>query len=212
MGWGAPNEGGWNWNRWFPEASYLDEQHIADRPLDEIRATVARTSRVMGAPFLNKNVMHSVHMRLLDALFPGCVFVELSRDPVANVRSILRARQAEGGPTQDGWWSVKPMQWERYREVDWTLQAAAQVHFVHRNIDQDAERLGAGRRIVVDYNELCSDPRAALDRIGDFLRNAGFILSDRAWLPEKFPLPVEKKCDPVLEREIRTSLKSVEAI
>ena len=46
----------------------------------------------MGGPFVNKNVLHSVHMMVLDRIFPGCLFIELNRKPVDNVRSIVQAR------------------------------------------------------------------------------------------------------------------------
>lgn len=63
----------------------------------------------MGGPPVTKNVLHSVHMMVLDWVFPGCVFIELNREPVDNVRSIVRARvQRRWVRPVRLWFSVKP--------------------------------------------------------------------------------------------------------
>ncbi|MCP5066718.1 MAG: sulfotransferase [bacterium] len=211
-GWAAPSEGGWIWNRWFPEESYLDEGRGSVLPVETIRRTVHALSGVLGAPFLNKNVMHSVHMRLLDHLFPGCLFVHLQRDPAENIRSILRAREHEGGPElKEDWWSVKPRQWQRYRGASRAVQAAAQVLHIHRDVSLDAEYLGPGRCIVVDYADVCSDPNATVDRIGVFLAAGGVELHDHATLPREFRKSSAGAADSALEAEISAALKQVEA-
>ncbi len=46
-----------------------------------MRGTVAAISRALGAPFVSKNVMHSVQVGLLDAVFPGAVFIEVAPEP-----------------------------------------------------------------------------------------------------------------------------------
>jgi hypothetical protein len=214
-GWAAPNEGGWIWNRWFPEESYLDDARAAALPVETIRNTVRAISRVLDAPFLNKNVMHSVHMRLLDAVFPGCVFVHLRRDPAENIRSILRARANEGGPAlREDWWSVKPRVWQRYRGDSHAIQAAAQVLYTHRDICEDAAKLGEERRIEVDYSVLCSDPRGTLDEIGAFLAGAGVNLVDHAEVPADFKRPAGRgsgdSAEQKMNREIPDALEKVE--
>jgi hypothetical protein len=36
--------------------------------------------------------MHSVHLELLDRLFPGCVFIEIRRNPKPNIRACKAAK------------------------------------------------------------------------------------------------------------------------
>jgi hypothetical protein len=206
-GWGAPSEGGSIWNRWFPEPSSLDEGRALQLPRSEIVGTVAGIASTLGAPFLNKNVMHSVHMRLLDAFFPGCAFIAVRRDPLANVRSILHARETDAGSESDGWWSVKPDTWRKFRHATKPVQAAAQVHFVLENIERNAIALGRERCLVVDYAEICEDAHAALDRIGVFLRSSGWTLEDRGAIPREFPMGGSAKLEERVEEEVREALK-----
>jgi hypothetical protein len=210
-GWAAPNEGGWIWNRWFhDETSSVSEPEL-EIPMDTIRHTIQALCNILDGPFLNKNVMHSVHMLLLDRIFPGCLFVHLKRDPIENVRSILRARETEAGPevSQD-WWSVKPREWRRYRDASRAQQAAAQVLYIHRNIEADADILGPKRRIVVDYADVCADPRGTLDRIGEFLSAGGIGLRDHTEIPRLFERSTERGDPPSLRKELFEAISVIE--
>jgi hypothetical protein len=208
-GWGAPSEGGWVWNRWVPESHNLTEEHAARLPVDVIRGTISGLSRAMHAPFLNKNVMHSVHMRLLDRLFPGCLFLHMHREPAANVRSILRARVQSGGPRtgDDPWWSVKPKEWSSFKDADLVTQASAQVYYVHHNIEDDTARLGEQRTLIMDYHGMCTDPRSTLERVSAFLGRAGVVLEIRDQVPARFPLSQGALFDSTTEKQIAASVE-----
>ncbi len=187
-GWGAPNEGGWVWGRWMPESTHLDAARADALAVSEIRSTVAGIAAALDAPFLSKNVMHSAHMQLLDRVFPGCVFIEIRRDPVANVRSILRAREAGAGPTVAArdWFSLKPLGWEAFRDADPVEQAAAQVFLTRRMIEGESERLGAARLVRTDYETLTADPGRELARIHGLLADQGIRAEDREEIRPEF--------------------------
>jgi len=207
-GWAAPNEGGWIWDRWFHE----ENPQISEIPAETIRGTIMALCRVLDGPFLNKNVMHSVHLILLDHLFPGCLFIHLKRDPAENMRSILRARENEAGPeVNQDWWSVKPREWRHYRDAPRALQAASQVLYVHENIEADAKLLGPNRSLVVEYADVCADSRGALDRIGEFLSGAGMEIRDHSEIPREFHRRSAEGEDPSVEAEIADALTRVEA-
>jgi hypothetical protein len=206
-GWGAPSEGGRIWSRWMPEFGPLDEGAAARLPVAEIRRTVFGTAQILGAPFLNKNVMHSVHVGLLDALFPGCLFLEIRRAVRDNVRSIVRAREAGGGPTDaEGWWSVRPAGAEAFLAAEPVVQAAAQVRLVRETIERDAARLGEGRRLVIEYADLCADPAAVCARVERSCGARGVALAARAAPPAPFPLHGAQALDASSERRLEAAL------
>ncbi len=185
-GWGAPNEGGWVWARWIGVVTPLGAEAADSLPCTQIARTIQGIADALDAPFLNKNVMHSVQMRLLDRLFPGCLFIEVRRDAAANVRSIVRARRKGRGPDRGGWWSVRPEGAGRYAEADLVTQACFQVCAVQNAIDRGAAELGPERRLTLSYEDVCSDPRAALDRVGGFLAAHGLDLPALRDVPVKF--------------------------
>ena len=183
-GWGAPSEGGWIWNRWFSESYYLDESHAANVPRQEIQNTVYGLCKAMNGPFINKNVMHSVHLRLLDQLFPKCLFIHINRDIKSNVRSIMRAN-SQDDINKNEWVSVKPREWEKYKNEDIVLRSAIQVSYIHKNIEEDERFIGSGRVFPVAYEDFCQNSGAMLDAICAFLNKNDVNIKERdIQLPE----------------------------
>ncbi len=204
-GWGAPNEGGWWWNQWFPEDYYLDESYVNRVPIKSIRSAVAGLCKAMNGPFINKNVMHSVHMRLLDRIFPNCLFIHVYRDPAANIRSIIRAQMDPcSGATQfSRWWSVKPREWEQYKNADPTMRAVAQVYHIHKNIENDTQILGTDRRLEVHYEEVCRDTQRVMNHIAIFLQSHGVNLVIKDAIPEHFGISQQNCFDNKAEQKIQ---------
>lgn len=167
-GWAAPNEGGWIWQRWLEDGPWTDESVTASLPVDEIRATLAGMSNLSEAPFINKNVMHSNRVRLLDALFPGCLFMEVQRDAKDTARSILRAQRRNKGPQRDReeWWSVRPSNAGGSSDIE---RACRQVVGVAKDIERDCTHVGANRHVRIDYKALCADPKKTLEDVARFL-------------------------------------------
>lgn len=190
-GWSAPNEGGWIWQRWLKDGSWTDESALPELPAGEIRATLAAMSHILEAPFVNKNVMHANRLRLLQELFPDCLILEVQRDPVETVRSIIRARQHNKGPVLnlDQWWSVQP---SNARDGDLIEQACQQVIGVAADIARDSGLSGRENRFAIDYAELCAAPAETLDRVAAFLSENNVPMKNRGKIPETFSSPGSK--------------------
>jgi len=205
-GWGAPSDGGFVWDRWMPENTYLDETAADRLPVELIRRTVAGIAHVLDAPFVNKNIMHSVHMRALDRLFPGCIFVEIRRDAADNARSIVRARHAGVPPYYDSWWAVKPPGCDGLERAGFVEQACGQVLHTRAQIESDIERLGVERRIVVEYERLCASPSEELDRVAAFLGERGAEVEGKTAPPAPFERSSRPALSPAEERELAECL------
>jgi hypothetical protein len=205
-GWGAANEGGWLWNRWFPQEYYLDPSYAGRLPVERIRRIVAAISGAMKGPFLNKYVPHSAHVRLLDQIFSGCLFIEVYRDPVDNVRSIVRARADRQYDALE-WLAVKPREWEQYRNADDVMRACAQVYYIHQNIEQDARVIGRDRRLIIDYRQMCREPCSILEEVVSFFQSHQVKLRIKHDVPESFRASVDKRLDEDTERMIAESVE-----
>ena len=210
-GWGAPNEGGNLWDRWLPRDEHVAGDHAKKVPAERIRRTMEALARVMGGPFVNKNVMHSVHMELLDRIFPGCVFVQVERDPLANVRSIVRYRLDHVRRPEDlrKWRSVKPRAWKRFAGQHHAVQAAAQVLFTHADVRAAAADLGDDRRFELGYEAMCADPEGMLEAVGRFLRGHGVKLNAGDPVSGSFSASAGKPMDDESEQ---LAVKAIDAI
>jgi hypothetical protein len=162
--WGAPNEGGEVWNSWYDESKALTEADVPRVDAERIRRTIWSVTHSLGGSFISKNVMHGLHMRFLDALFPGCLFVEIRRAQHEVARSLLRARRDFGGEAgMREWISIRPPGHERYLDADPVTQVCAQIVLTQEHIRRDARAFGPTRHFVIDYAHLCASPREVLD-------------------------------------------------
>ncbi len=189
-GWGAPNEGGWVWQRWLADSDWTDGADISSSDIEELRALTTGLSSIMAAPFLNKNVMHSNRLRLMHKIWPDALYLEVKRDVRDNARSIIRAERVEAGPetTADVWWSVRPRLAKDFAGKSDTERAIAQVIGVSRDIADDIPHLGPDRLHIVDYGDLCAEPETALMGIQQFLGSHGCMAEQRMAVPESFPI------------------------
>ncbi len=198
-GWAAPNEGGWIWQRWLEDGPWTDERILPELPAQEIRATLAGMAALAHAPFINKNVMHSNRVRLLDALFPGCLFLEVRRDASDTARSIIRAQRRNKGPTRDhkDWWSVRPSNAGGDTDIE---RACRQVTGVARDIERDCAHIGNGRHFRVGYEALCANPKQVLSDVARFLISHGVSVLEhpRPPVPERFTLQASR---PLTDKE-----------
>ena len=186
-GWGSPCEAGWIWNRWLVEAPIPLGQDLAQEIIYSARRTVAAISELSQAPFVSKNVFHSVHMSILSRLYPGCVFIEIRRDTRDCARSILRLRRDVAGESgMNEWISVKPPGWETHAQADAVTQACAQIALTRKLIEADTLEVGVQRRHVVSYEDLCKNPERELIAIKSFLDARKIMLEDRAAVPATF--------------------------
>ena len=202
-GWGAPNEGGWVWRRWTPEDGELGPEHAETFCADEMVRTVAAIARVMNAPFLNKNVMHGAHIRLLASLFPGAVFVHITRDTADNARSIYRARQDTGDTAE--WISVRPRGWEEHAHRHPAAQVVAQVELINQMISDDTCSAGTPR-VVLTYEDLCAAPEETVSRVVRELGQHGVATERRCAAPESLSRSVSRALGDDAEHELQSAL------
>jgi hypothetical protein len=202
-GWASPNEGGWIWNQWFPEEYFLDEAAANRLPTQVIYKTITSIASIIDAPFLNKNVMHSVHIPLLNRLFPNCLFIITKRNILDSARSIIRIYQEK--KKERGWISVKPRGWALYKEADIHSKAVAQVILTYSNIFDDIGKIGKERSLIVDYEKLCASPEIVMEEINYFLLTHGIVLKSFNCLPAFF----NQSRDNYFPTEIEAKIKSI---
>jgi len=184
----APSEAGGIWNRWYPTEheegyNYTPKNFFNDQIKHLIYQTVAGIEVLFDAPFINKNVKHSVRILSLVEIFPDALFLRMIRDPYETAISILRGRKKIGATS---WWSVMPKEIDQLRNKDDIEQVAGQVYFVEKDILTDMKMVGEGRFFEVHYDDLCANPRKVLDEIATFYKRHGGELRIKYQIPSSF--------------------------
>lgn len=210
-GWGAPNEGGWIWQRWLPDSDWRDGKDLSETTISELQQLVAGLSQSLDAPFLNKNVMHSNRLQLMNRIWPNALFVEVQRDVLDNARSIVRAERTSGGPEKHGddWWSVRPKLAAQYAGRKDTIRAVAQTAGVAQDIARDASCIGDNRVLRVQYTQLCQEPAETMRVIEQFLSGHGVPTASRLAVPETFEVRPSKLLSPEDEASMAAALEDL---
>jgi len=160
----APNEFWYFWRRfvqfgdidWMPDESL--HRHVDKNTL--VQELVGLT-RVLGMPFALKAMILNYNIGFLSGLFENAIFVQLKRDPIATVSSILKARRRQFG-NEAHWYSFKIPEYEQLKDMEPLHQAAGQVHFISRALETGMDLLPESRKLVVDYEEFCRHPESVL--------------------------------------------------
>lgn len=211
-GWFSANEGGWIWQRFWRDSDWKSEQDLGNIPVLKLRSLTNAMSAIGQAPFLNKNVMHSNKIRLLNHIFPGCLFIQINRDLEDNARSIIKAQCTSGGPrlNQNNWWSVQPKHSKLYFNASIAEKAVYQILAVARDIERDANHIGKARLCAVSYTDLCDFPKRELKKIEEFLSSYGLtLLEKKPNYSEKLTVSTGSKLDVNLEDELNIAIKVV---
>jgi len=156
----APNEFWYFWRRFLPfgEMDWLSDEELR-RQVDSqtLVGELTALSRVFGKPFALKAMILNYNISFLDSVFAKAVFVQIRRDPVMNIASILNARKRQLG-SESEWYSFKIPEYPQLQGLDPITQSAGQLHYINQAVTAGMEKVVAARKLTVDYEDFCANP------------------------------------------------------
>jgi len=171
----APNEFWYFWRRFL-----ADPKHDVWSD-DELRQTIdvlTMTAELVGImdvfekPFAAKGMLFNYNISFLDSIFDKVLFVQMIRDPVANVASVLKARKRQFGNVES-WYSFEIPEYDELKHFEPISQVSAQVACINRAVTKGLEQVASERKITVVYEEFCQDPAKVhaqlINRLGHFM-------------------------------------------
>jgi len=193
----APNEFWYFWRRFLP---FRDLDWLSDEELfrvvdqEKLVAELTALTRVFSKPFALKSMILNYNIPFLDAIFKKALFVQIKRDPVTNVVSILEARKRQMG-SESEWYSFKIPEYPKLKDLDPITQSAGQLHYINKAVSTGMSQVSEERKLVVQYEEFCRNPRLFFKQLTDKLRlgnitpeysgPAGFNLSRNPDVPNR---------------------------
>jgi hypothetical protein len=184
----APNEFWYFWRRFLPFGVLdwmSDEElfHVVDQ--EKLVAELSALTRVFNKPFVLKSMILNYNIPFLDAIFKKALFVQIKRDPVTNVASILEARQRQLG-SENEWYSFKIPEYIQLKDLESVEQSAGQLHYINKALTQGMATVHESRKMVVQYEAFCQNPKRVFD---DMVRKLGILDSASSYKgPEHFNL------------------------
>lgn len=183
----APSEFWYFWRRFFPPQEIQRYEQDALRALDTSRfvAEIAALESVRGLPVLMKGMYLNWNIEFLSKLFSKAVFIQIHRDPLCNMQSLLRARSSFFG-AEDAWYSFKPPEYSVLCDRPVDEQLAGQVYYTNRAISEGLAGLASERRLVIDYESLCAEPEQLFEALAEKLAKLGYTMGTSARVRANF--------------------------
>lgn len=119
----------------------------------------------INAPILiNKNPYNTVRIPWLKEMFPSCKIIAMTRNPCPNVFSLLKKHTPHEGiglGPENGWWGVKPVNWQDLIKDNLLAQLTNQWRAVNQEILKHSDKID----LTVNYKDLCMNPHFYLSSI-----------------------------------------------
>jgi len=115
--------------------------------------------------FLAKYPRLSLRLSWLDSVFPGAIFIHMTRDwrAVVNSTALKKVKRNKRG---GAWFGVYIPGWRNLEGISRELASARVFRFVNRVLEEEAT-LFDGRFFTVSYEDLCRNPAGTLHSLAD---------------------------------------------
>jgi len=149
---------------WSGGDDVMDASDATDAVTRWYRRRVAEVLRLRGATrFLAKYPRLSLRLDWIDAVFPGALFLHVTRDWRGVVSSTV-ARKVKREGRGGGWFGVRIPGWRELGDVRHEVVAGRTFRFVTQTLEREGARR-PGRFFRVGYEELCAAPVEVVRRI-----------------------------------------------
>jgi len=163
----APNEFWYFWRRFLAEPGrdvWTDEELRQTMDTRTMLAELAGMMDVFQKPFAAKGMLFNYNIPFLDSIFDKVLFVQIKRDPVTNVASVLEARKRQLGD-EVAWYSFKIPEFDQLQGLDPITQSAGQIHYINQAVTQGLTKVDESRKLIVQYEEFCNSPQPVFERL-----------------------------------------------
>lgn len=173
----APNEFWYFWRRFLaePERDIWSDKELRETmnaPL--MLAELAGVMDVFQKPFAAKGMLFNYNIPFLNSLFDKVLFVQIKRELVTNVASILEARKRQLGSERE-WYSFLIPEYSLLKDLDPVTQAAGQLHYINKAVTEGLSNVNASRKLLVQYEDFCNCPEKVYEHLIEKIDLSGRI-------------------------------------
>ena len=201
----APNEFLYYWWNYVPEKElqyWTDAELREQMDIERFQKELWGTAKSFGKPFALKcPLLYNMHF--LSEILQKSIIIYVKRNPVTNMAAILKARENLYGD-QKQWFSHKIKEYPELIKLEDPLeQVVRQVYYIDQAISEGLSYVEEDRKIVVEYEEFCADPKKTYDELAEKLEKLGYKLPSEYHGEQQFKITrsVEdyKECAEVYE-------------
>lgn len=167
----APNEFWYFWRRFLADPArdvWSDEELYETMDVQSMKCELTGIVDVFQKPFAAKGMLFNYNISFLDSILERALFIQIRRDQVANVASVLEARKRQLG-SDLSWYSFKIPEYDKLKKLEPVVQAAGQIHYINRAVTAGMSQVAEKRKLIVQYEDFCADPKRVFKQLCDQL-------------------------------------------
>jgi hypothetical protein len=167
----APNEFWYFWRRFLAEPSrdlWTDKELQQTMDTRTMLAELTGLMDVLQKPFLAKGMLFNYNIPFLDSILDKVLFVQIKRDLVTNVASVLEARKRQLGD-ESTWYSFDIPEKAKLKKLDPLNQVQGQIEAINRAVDCGMESVNPSRKMFIQYEDFCTNPEYFFDSLAEKL-------------------------------------------
>jgi len=156
----APNEFWYFWRRFLADPTrdvWSDDELEQSMDVQTIKSELIGMMDVFQKPFAAKGILFNYNIPFLDSVLDKVVFVQIKRDPLMNIQSVLGARERQLG-SREAWYSFDIPEKEQLVRLPAVEQAAGQIACINKAVEQGLQGVAEERKLVVQYEDFCTSP------------------------------------------------------
>jgi hypothetical protein len=166
-GWNAPNDGFHVWNRWLGVDRYDVPQQLDREKQRDMQRFFNAWFASFQQPLLNKNNRNTACVPLLAAVLPNVFFIEVRREPVFVVQSLLQAREHIQGSKALGWGLGSTTIAPNASMSEYVAEVCAQVFHIDQMLRRGKLHVAPEHFISITYEDFCRAPEVTVRHIAN---------------------------------------------
>ncbi|MBC9798132.1 sulfotransferase [Sinomicrobium weinanense] len=204
-----PHEFGyfWNYHLKYPGLQQQEKEHEKEIDWEDLSIILNNICYRFDRPAVFKSFLLGFHAAKVCQVMPKTCFIYIKRNFLDNALSILKLRKKLNGDVNT-WGSIKPLQYERLKELDVYAQISGQILALEYEYFNQLDKVPQKNKLFFRHEDICEDPASFLGEIGELLNT-----HDTSFNPEILNVqPFQKRIAEVSEGEKTKFLKAKDRV
>ena len=185
----APNEFWYFWRRFKPfnEVDYSSDDKLLEQfDFGLFNSELLGIANEFEKPLVLKALICNYNIELINMIMDNIIFIYTKREPSENIVSALEARMRQLN-SKEKWYSFKIPEYEKLIKIkDPIRQVAGQIYYINKAIEKGLEKVSEERKIIVNYEDFCSNPEKVYFEIVEKIKKQGFEMDKNYTGPTNF--------------------------
>lgn len=176
----APNEFWYFWRRFFADSSrdvWSDDELRQTMDVQTMKSELIGMMDVFQKPFAAKGMLFNYNIPFLDSILDKVIFVQIKRDPLMNIQSVLSARERQLG-SRNAWYSFDIPEKENLMRMTPVEQAAGQVAYINKAVERGLRDVEDSRKMFVRYEDFCKSPEVIFNSLLNRIKQQKCIVTE----------------------------------